>query len=186
MAKWILIFATVFLSSNAWAGGDPPEFILQWGSNGTGEGQFSGPHGIEVDAVGHVYVVDTGNHRIQKFAGDGTFLAQWGSLGADPGQFNHPHGIGIGPMGNVFVAETGNNRVQKFTSEGTFLTMWGSFGDQDGQFRHTHGLAVDDNGNVLSWTGTGIWFRSSPVRERSSALGEPPARAMENSPLQTA
>ncbi len=48
-----------FLPSQAWAEGDPPVFILQWGSNGAGDGQFSGPHGIEVDAEGNVYVADT-------------------------------------------------------------------------------------------------------------------------------
>ncbi len=26
---------------------DPPEFCLQWGSNGAGEGQFAGSYGIE-------------------------------------------------------------------------------------------------------------------------------------------
>ncbi len=89
--------------------GEPaPKFILQWGSNGTANGQFSGPHGIEVDADGNVYVVDTGNNRVQKFTSDGVFLIKWGSPGAAPGQFNHPHGIGIGPMGDVYVAETGN------------------------------------------------------------------------------
>ncbi len=87
-----------FLPSQAWAGGEPPHFILQWGSNGAGDGQFSGPHGIEVDTEGNVYVADTGNNRIQKFTSDGVFLIKWGSFGTAPGQFNHPHGIGIGPM----------------------------------------------------------------------------------------
>ena len=66
------------------AGSDPPVFILQWGSNGAGDGQFSGPHGIVVDADGNVYVVDTGNHRVQKFTSDGEFLLKWGTLGALP------------------------------------------------------------------------------------------------------
>ena len=150
-AAWIIAVSLTLLSNMAWAGGDPPDFIQEWGSNGVGDGQFSGPHGIEVEADGNrnVYVVDTGNNRIQKFTGDGVFLTKWGSLGAAPGQFNHPHGIGIGPMGDVYVAETGNNRVQRFTSDGDFLTEWGSFGDGDGQFRHTHGLAVDSDGNVF-------------------------------------
>ena len=115
---WILTLSLVFLASKAWSD-HPPCFILQWGSRGNGDGQFSGPHGIEVDAAGNVYVVDTGNNRIQKFTSDGVFLIKWGTTGAAPGQFNHPHGIGIGPLGNVYVAETGNNRVQKFTSDGT-------------------------------------------------------------------
>ena len=71
---WILTFSLVSFSSAVWAGGEPPAFVLQWGSNGAADGQFSGPHGIEVDADGNVYVVDTGNNRVQKFKSDGAFL----------------------------------------------------------------------------------------------------------------
>ena len=42
-------------------------FITSWGSGGEGEGQFSGPEGIDVDPEGNVYVADTGNFRIQVF-----------------------------------------------------------------------------------------------------------------------
>ena len=43
------------------------EFVLQWGSRGSGEGEFLCPEGIAVDSSGNVYVVDYSNHRIQKF-----------------------------------------------------------------------------------------------------------------------
>ncbi len=41
--------------------------LTQWGSRGSGAGQFQAPEGIAVDSQGNVYVADTGNHRIQKF-----------------------------------------------------------------------------------------------------------------------
>ncbi len=97
----ILTLFLALLPVPAWAGSDPPDFILQWGSSGSGDGQFRGMHGIEVDAEGNVYVADTGNNRIQKFTSDGILLIKWGSSGTAPGQFNHPHGIGIGPMGTT-------------------------------------------------------------------------------------
>ena len=59
----ILVLFLVFLASQTWAGSEPPDFILQWGSIGGGDGQFHGMHGIEIDAEGNVYVVDTGNNR---------------------------------------------------------------------------------------------------------------------------
>jgi sugar lactone lactonase YvrE len=42
-------------------------FITSWGTEGEGEGQFSGPEGIDIDSQGGVYVADTGNFRIQVF-----------------------------------------------------------------------------------------------------------------------
>lgn len=43
-------------------------FVTQWGTRGSGKGQFFEPNGIAVDASGNVYVADSGNNRIQKFA----------------------------------------------------------------------------------------------------------------------
>jgi streptogramin lyase len=43
-------------------------FITKWGGYGNGTGQFDKPSDIAVDSYDNVYVVDTGNHRIQVFA----------------------------------------------------------------------------------------------------------------------
>ena len=43
-------------------------YVLQWGTQGSGDGQFAFPGGVAVDGSGHVYVADLANHRIQKFA----------------------------------------------------------------------------------------------------------------------
>ena len=58
----------------------PPggEFLNAWGSAGSDAGQFDRPSGIAVAGDGTVYVVDTGNHRIQLFTPDGEFIAWWG------------------------------------------------------------------------------------------------------------
>ena len=34
------------------------KFITKWGTNGTGDGQFSDPKGIAIDPYGNVYVTD--------------------------------------------------------------------------------------------------------------------------------
>jgi DNA-binding beta-propeller fold protein YncE len=67
--KWsalvVLLAAVVVTGTPAEAAG----FSFAWGSSGAGDGQFSGPGGTEIDASGTVvYVVDTGNNRVQKFA----------------------------------------------------------------------------------------------------------------------
>lgn len=50
------------------------EFGYRWGSSGTGNGQFRVAVGGDFDSQGSFYVVDQGNHRIQKFTEDATFL----------------------------------------------------------------------------------------------------------------
>ena len=43
-------------------------YSTQWGSLGTGNGEFNATIGIDVNTNGNVYVVDRYNHRIQEFA----------------------------------------------------------------------------------------------------------------------
>lgn len=82
----------------------------------------------------HVYVADTVNDRVQKFASNGTFLGAWGSAGRRPGQFHTPLAIATDTGGYVYVADEGapypfgdgSARIQKFTSLGGFVTQWRS------------------------------------------------------------
>lgn len=80
-------------------------FVGEFGSAGNGAGEFFDPEAIAVDPGGNVYVADTGNHRIQKFAATGSFLLQWGSMGSANGQFHSPEGIAADGAGNVFVTD---------------------------------------------------------------------------------
>ena len=43
-------------------------FITEWGSYGSGDGQFNEIYGLAVDSPQTVYVADHWNHRIEKFA----------------------------------------------------------------------------------------------------------------------
>ncbi len=60
----------------------PHVYVLQWGSFGSGDGQFSIHRGVATDAAGDVYVVDLGNHRIQKFDPESTpaRTSSWGRI----------------------------------------------------------------------------------------------------------
>jgi len=55
--------------------------LREWGTAGTGPGQFRLPHSIQVDAQGVVYVADRENGRIQRFTSDGTYLGEWSQYG---------------------------------------------------------------------------------------------------------
>ncbi|MBL8207217.1 MAG: VCBS repeat-containing protein [Blastocatellia bacterium] len=124
-------------------------FLLAWGSLGSGNGQFTQPSGVAVDRAGNVYVSDN-NSRIQKFDSYGNFLLKWGSQGAGIGQFRDPYGVAVDKSDNdnVYVADKTNQRIQKFTSTGVFIAAWGSLGASNGQFNQPSAVAVDGAGNV--------------------------------------
>jgi len=53
----------------------------EWGSAGTGPGQFRLPHSIQIDDKGMIYVADRENGRIQRFDREGKFLGEWTTFG---------------------------------------------------------------------------------------------------------
>ncbi len=123
-------------------------YLKKWGSQGSGNGEFTKPSDITVDNSGKVYVVDSYNNRIQKFTSNGTFVKKWGSKGPCKGEFNMPFGVAIDSSSNIYVADTVNQRIQKFTSDGAFITKWGSQGSKDVNFNRPEGVAADDSGNI--------------------------------------
>jgi len=87
---FLLVCAGILLLAGALfhpaADAQAPTYLYQWGTYGTGDGQFNLPFGVAVDASGNVYVADYYNNRIQKFASDGTYVTQWGTYGGGDGQ----------------------------------------------------------------------------------------------------
>ena len=103
-------------------------FLLEWGTAGSGDGQFNQPNSLSEDGEGNIYVADTNNNRIQKFDNDGNFLLEWGTAGSGDGQFNQPQFI-VSTKGYiygdpdevyVFVIDASLNRVQVFDANGNF------------------------------------------------------------------
>jgi hypothetical protein len=99
------------------------QYVRTIGGGGTGSdfGHFDGwgPHHLAVDSQGRLYVVDTGNHRVQvfdNFANGNAYLTTiGGAWGTEPGRFSNILGIAIGPDDSVYTSEIHNNhRIQKF------------------------------------------------------------------------
>jgi RHS repeat-associated protein len=55
--------------------------LREWGSAGTGPGQFRLPHSIQIGNDGVVYVADRENGRIQRFDAEGKYLGEWSQYG---------------------------------------------------------------------------------------------------------
>jgi sugar lactone lactonase YvrE len=127
--------------------------LLEWGTAGSGDGQFNWPRDVFPDATGNVFVTDGYNHRVQKFSGDGTFLLEWGSQGTGDGQFYLPNGVYVDHAGDVYVtcgyhSSPPPTRIQKFAGNGTYILKWGSHGSGNGQFYNPTGVAMDSEWNV--------------------------------------
>ena len=55
--------------------------VREWGSHGTGPGQFHLPHSIVIDEDGIIYIADRENGRIERFDLDGKYLGEFPNLG---------------------------------------------------------------------------------------------------------
>jgi hypothetical protein len=53
-------------------------FLLKFGSNGSGDGEFSYPVGISVDSNGNVLVADSDKKNIQRFTPNGEYIESFG------------------------------------------------------------------------------------------------------------
>lgn len=106
-------------------------YVSQWGTQGTGSGQFDQPEDAAIDNAGNLWVSDGwgANHRVQKFDRTGTYLTQLGTPGTGNGQFDRPRGLAFAPDGTLVVGDWMNNRVQRFLPTTTQLVSpaYGSF-----------------------------------------------------------
>ena len=75
----------------------------EWGSHGSGPGQFRTPHAIDLDSRGRAVVADRGNDRLQVFDPDGTFIEEFH-------QYSRPSGLHIADDDTVRVADSASSR----------------------------------------------------------------------------
>jgi RHS repeat-associated protein len=131
-------------------------YYYPFGSLGSGPGEFNHPAGSAVDANGNVWVVDSGNNRIEEFTSMGAFIASYGSYGSGEGQFNKPTGIAINQStGKIYVTDTGNDRVEVLESSGKYSTSFGSAGETNGTFKEPAGIAISIAYGVIFVADTG-------------------------------
>ena len=122
-------------------------FISEFGTHGTGNGQFDNPQGLAVDPNGRVIVVDQGNNRLVALSFNGQAFSYLDSYTAG---FNNPTSVAVDSWGNLVVADTGNNRIVVLSPDGEFLDEYTEPNDgYTGSFNAPRGVAVDKNGNLI-------------------------------------
>jgi DNA-binding beta-propeller fold protein YncE len=124
------------------------QFLMQFGSKGSGEGQFDEPCAgpIFVDSQSNIYVSTF--PRVQKFDAEGQFLVAYGTAGDGDGQFNGAAMGTIDSAGNLYIADLLSARVQKLDPDGKFLLKWGSSGTDAGQFNLPVAIVLDSMGKL--------------------------------------
>jgi len=157
--------------------GAPDKSRGGYGGSGNTAGKLRAPRGIAVDAAGRVYVVEWGNHRVQRFTSNGEFVAKWEGRGSEDGLLNFPTGVAAAPNGDVYVADQGNARLQAYSAAGRYLRKIARYGcrpcdvvvaaagsihivESRGRF-----WTFDPDGSVVGWRGKGHRVESPDVKQ---------------------
>lgn len=123
------------------------KILSEWGAN-----TFAMPHGLTVDARGHVWLTDVALQQVYEYSHDGHLLMTRGTRGVagdDSTHFNRPTKVAVARDGSFYVSDGyRNTRIMKFSPTGKFLFQWGTPGDKPGQFNLPHCVRLDRHSRV--------------------------------------
>jgi hypothetical protein len=99
------------------------ELILKIGSDKANE-DFYKPPAFAVGKNDQIYILDSGNSRIQCFSKEGKFLFGFGRRGQGPGELSSDaRKIKILSDGNIYVIDNPQRRINVYNQEGKFLYL---------------------------------------------------------------
>ena len=92
-----------------------------------GEDLYTTPHGMWIGPQDEIFMTDSADHTVRKYAPSGELLMTLGVKGqpGSPGSpFNRPTRAVMSPGGEIFVGDGyGQNRVHRFTAKGELITL---------------------------------------------------------------
>lgn len=120
-------------------------FAWEVGEQGAENGQFNEPNDVAIDPQnGHIFIIDTWNHRVASYDANGTFLGA-----AAPGFFG-PRGVVFHPQWRLlFITDTGNGRIVVMTPDGKVVQTWGQKGKDEDSFLEPVGIDVMSDENLI-------------------------------------
>ena len=176
------------------------ELLSEFGSVGSGPGQFDLIHGVAVDRDNRIYVSDRRNHRIQIFTEDGMLLDEWPDIW-------DPVAIMVDVNDFVWVLDATLNRILKYDMDGRLLDYFGTYGEASslgrpgftcsndaaiadagldpghsgacGGFSLPHQMSVDSEGNLYVAQFGGPWidkYVPKPGADPTRLIGQPVGR----------
>ena len=109
-------------------------FMMSWGGEGSGLGEFDIAHSIVVDSRGQVHVADRENQRIQVFDLSGGFIRQSSYAGLPCGL------VTVGD--DIYMVSGYSGQIVRLDAEGQVVAATGQSGDGVGRFGEAHYLAI--------------------------------------------
>lgn len=106
--------------------GSDGAFLRSFGQLGSAAAEFNSPAAIELDLEGLLWIVDSGNRRLQQVSRQGEPRKQVGTYGKALGQFLSLSGLGLDPT---------NGELYACDPETGFITVFDAQGEPDFRFR---------------------------------------------------
>lgn len=124
--------------------------LFDIGRRGTADGEFNLPRDVTMAPDGRLYVVDSGNFRVQVLDRDGKFVRAFGSIGRQFGNFARPREIAVDRQGAIYVSDAAFGNTQIFNAAGELLLFIGARSERDEPARYTllSGVGVDGDGRL--------------------------------------
>jgi sugar lactone lactonase YvrE len=116
-------------------------WLMNFGSQGSGNGQFQQPAGLVVDASGNVFVLDRNNRRVQKFNSSGVWQANY-AVGTIFNAFD----IALDTVGHFYIADTQARVVYVFDSNFNVIRTITNTGS--GSLSYPYVVKADNRGNI--------------------------------------
>jgi outer membrane autotransporter protein len=118
------VLGILLLSTTAYAGSGTINrnlsYVSQFGSAGTGDGQFDYTTQAVIDSKNNLLVMDSNNGRVQVFDRNGSYIRQFGTNGNGPGQLQTGYTITLDRTTNNIIV--GDGRLSIFDSDYNFIS----------------------------------------------------------------
>lgn len=139
--RHILLSSTVSLSLSALllaaqpAAAQPKfEHVMDIGSKGDGEGQFSYVEDFAFEPDGDLLATDAAHAWVQVFdKTTGAFKSRFGGKGFLDDNLDKPEGISVAPNGDIYVADYNTGDVKVYGPDYTWKNTFSELGDGPGQ-----------------------------------------------------